>query len=466
MSIVIALIFAGYIIFGEYLRVRRLFYLDSLRMTSITFFLAYIYVPLLFFTGGVELNERFYWVDWIDYDDNALSSLALLIAVLGYVSIRAGFMLGKSSPLVRRIAALSAFYLRTYSFSAWLVVGVATIALSFILFMLYVMRRGSSVPALLQAAGQLRVGEYVPGIEDASFTFLTYATVGISGFFILLGLFSECKGASAKRKGDRCGRRSLWFLGVLVATSFVLSVVILWMRAGRLHLMNFFLVVLIFALGQIASKSGKFLVMVSAVAISGVIFAYGKVFFGVAEQVEVSFLSIPSLVALEVSFPFLSLVSALHSEIEYRWFIDVILSLVYFFVVPVCVIITGTPCGSLPVSVAKVNTLQILGTTDLGEIPVDLVTFGYFSGGVLGVVVTGMGFGFILAAFERLFSENRSAVSVVFRYAWMVFLSTVGLLYSDPVNVVRDGLYLWVPSLAVLTVGFLVAKGSFTRRKC
>lgn len=457
MSVLVALLLGGYIVFSEYLRVPKVLYLDFLRATSIVFFLAYVYAPLVFNTGTVEINQRFYWVGWVEYENEYLSTLALILALLGYMSIRIGFFLGKKSPIIRSLAGGVDSYLRSVSFQTWFIVGVGVLIIGLLFLELYTMRRGSDIATLLQVGGQLRVGEYVPGIADASFTFLTYAMVSIAGSFVFLGLANDYGRLSREYKGARSKLAIRWVLWVMLIGSVGLSLIVLLMRAGRLHLMNY-LLVLVLVFGQRSRGLGKLLLLTFGVVLAVSIIVSGKFLLGVSRTfgVELSVSQIASSLALEIGFPYLSLISTLNSQVDFRWFIDVILALVYVFLVPPYVVITGSAPQNLPISVAKVNTINILGTSDLGEIPVDLVNLGYYSAHVFGVVVTGICFGSFLVLLERAFSSNVSSVIMSFRFALMVFMATVGLLYSDPVNLLRDGVYLWLPGVFLLSISFFV----------
>jgi hypothetical protein len=84
-----------------------------------------------------------------------------------------------------------------------------------------------------------------------------------------------------------------------------------------------------------------------------------------------------------------------------------------------------------------------------GGIPVDIVSLGYFSAGVVGVVVVAWGFGWLLSAFERALPPGRDPLPAVFRASWMFFLA-FRVMYADPQHATSSGFYL------LLTTGLLV----------
>jgi len=161
----------------------------------------------------------------------------------------------------------------------------------------------------------------------------------------------------------------------------------------------------------------------------------------------------------ETGFPYLSLINTINSLTSYRVFSDAPLAIIYTVGVPLYRVFAGIPSSDLPLSVAKVNTVSLIGTTAWGEIPVDLVTFGYFNAGVIGVVITAFLYGLLIKWMEQVFRADRNGVIHTLRVAWIVFMATVGLVYADPVNVFRDGLYLIFPTSIVIALA-LLAPGS------
>lgn len=442
-------IFLGFaILFAEISRVRKLVYIDFLRGVSLSFFVIFVLVPIVIHGIGVEVDQRFYWLSWINYDEGSLSIPAQLTALIGYFSIRFGFTLGWRLSSAARLANKVAISLRRLPARVWLLLALGLALFSLVSLVLYSLRRGAGIMLLLQTAGQIRVGQYVAGIEEASFTFLTYAMQGITATFILLGLLKQSKP----------GRFWQWrFLLLVLIFSFtaVLSVIVLWMRAGRLHLLNFFLVIMLVMLVWFQSKWGlfRFAASVAVIALVVVITVFGKYLLGVAQSPyipEAGFVGFVSLLSAELAFPYLSLINAIDISEPYRWFLDIPLAFVYVFGVPLYVLVTGSGPQDLPLSVAKVNTLNILGTTELGEIPVDLVTFGYLSFGISGVVIICFLFGVWISFIERVFPPGAGGVLEVLRVAWIVFISTVGVIYADPVNVLRDGLYVIMPTFVAV----------------
>ena len=102
--------------------------------------------------------------------------------------------------------------------------------------------------------------------------------------------------------------------------------------------------------------------------------------------------------------------------------------------------------------VSMVNT-DLLSDGVSGTVPVDLLSFGYYSAGVLGVVLVALVAGFLFALSEILFEGSMGAV---FRVSLAFFLG-FRVMYGDPSLAVQNGFYL------IMTTGLLLALG-FVRR--
>lgn len=448
---ILAVIIGTLIIILETLRVRRLIYMDFLRLFSFAFVMVYVYVPVVMNGLGVEGDERSFWFSFIPYSDPTWSVPAQIVALMFYLSTRLGFELAKRAVMIKRLAITVEKAITRIPPGLWFLVALSLSTFSALSLILYVQRRGADILYLIEVSGQLRVGRNVAGVEDTSFTFLTLAMYSITSSFVILGLLQR-----------ELAKRRLAFALVL-SCIFLLNVgitlVVLIMRAGRLHILNF-LLVLLFVLTYKGSRMRRLVVVSGSFLLAILTTLTGKSLLGISHAAPVvsGWEGLFGDIARELAFPYLSLVHAVVSvnAADYRWFIDAPLAVLYVVGVPLSVILTGAPL-ELPLSVAKVNTVGILGTTALGEIPVDLVTCGYYSGGVVGVLMSALIFGAMLAFLEAAFPAKQGVMGVL-RWAWIIFASTVGFLYADPVNVFRDGQYLIVPTMLVVVLGMLLPR--------
>ena len=99
------------------------------------------------------------------------------------------------------------------------------------------------------------------------------------------------------------------------------------------------------------------------------------------------------------------------------------------------------------------DTVTMVNVAQLNApIPVDLISFGYYSLGVPGVIIICILFGSLLRVFEILLPLNVHKVFVIFRFAWMVFL-TFMIMYADPCNVIKTGFGLFVATPILFLLG-------------
>ncbi len=456
MTAWIAVIFGVSILIREFFRQRRLLYVDFLRGVSFVFVVIYSIVPFMLYVIGPNPSPRFFWIYTIDYQDPYLSIPALLMAIIGYICIVLGYSFSSKGTRKRSLLRFISTSLERINHRTWLTIAIVLGSLSLISLLLYSVRRSASIYILLMYAGDLRVGRYIPGVKESSFTFLTWAMPVIAATFILLGLLLDNKVELRKRKYSRVSSLLLLLLALF---GVALSSIVLWMRAGRLHLLNFFLVIFIVLLTHTKSRLLHFFSYISTIAVISTIFLFGKYLFGATKYIEFSSTTqeFLQLLAAELSFPFLSLVNTIAHIEHYRYFVDFILAPLYVLGPPLWKIFADSTL-ELPLSVAKENTSLILGTTEWGEIPVDIITLGYFNAGIIGVVLTGLLFGILIGLMERLFSSHTQGVLGVLRIGWIVLISTVGIIYADPVNVLRDGLYLILPTALVVVTSLAIRR--------
>ncbi|MAY67138.1 MAG: hypothetical protein CMM77_08420 [Rhodospirillaceae bacterium] len=132
--------------------------------------------------------------------------------------------------------------------------------------------------------------------------------------------------------------------------------------------------------------------------------------------------------------------TAVPDPIDFRYFIDIPLGFLHM----------------LP-SLSGVDTwppmILSLHVRILPWIPVDLVSFGYYSLGTLGVVITFAGFGVILALFDSWLTHGRGWLAQSFRAAWLFYLP-FRLFYADPYVSAQVGFGLITATLFVLAAAW------------
>lgn len=107
----------------------------------------------------------------------------------------------------------------------------------------------------------------------------------------------------------------------------------------------------------------------------------------------------------------------------------------------------------------KADTLSELNSFTLFEvnytIPVDAVTFGYVSFGIVGVIIAGFLLGVTAKFIEAIFDIKNNYVAAMFYTSWLMAVGVM-VLYGDPAQVYAAKFRLFIPSL--LLVLFALAK--------
>jgi hypothetical protein len=151
------------------------------------------------------------------------------------------------------------------------------------------------------------------------------------------------------------------------------------------------------------------------------------------------------IIVSEISFPYQNVANLLaissETQFEYRYAYDLYLSVAYLIPKRVFDL-------ELPDTVSDVNTRNLARDS---TVPVDLISFGYFCFGIIGVAVLMCVFGVVLRAFERAFSNLQDPVDLILRISWMFFLAS-RVMYGDPTMSLRQGFYLVVPTIVYFIV--------------
>lgn len=291
---------------------------------------------------------------------------------------------------------------------------------------------------LIKYAGALRSGD---SPIETRFGFLkNVSSLVFAASFIFYALWKDFKGKP--RNWLHCG---------LFLVTFLMSLVLQFHMAGRLR---FFSYIMIFPMVGMMIR-GR---LKARTTIFGLILSVVVILFG--EQVSHLLLdpdtlnrkivllgsenySVPASILSEFAFPLATVANtvcyAVPYQIPYRFFIDFPLAIAYL--VPKRLFDINLPATS--------NSLN--GDQFGGPIPIDLISLGYYSAGIIGVVILLLLFGAGLRLADGMFSNQNETVIEVFRVAWMFFLG-FRIMYGDPVNSLKVGFYLVVGTVLLLLV--------------
>jgi hypothetical protein len=232
------------------------------------------------------------------------------------------------------------------------------------------------------------------------------------------------------------GSRRTWCGRFLFLSLFTISLLVsllgLFLLGGRVSLMFYLLT---FVLGEMTYRRKRIRLipaMLVFICIVLPIILFGKsalrVFmdeFDWAEVIE-EFVEAPAtivrLLVLEFSFPWVNVANYLSltpEQISFRWFLDVPLGIVY--------LLPKLLLGIEPPIPINVIYQEIIGA----PVPTDMVSFGYVSAGLAGVLILGVIYGFALRCAETVFSDQSSRIACLIRAAWLLVLGSQ-VMYGSP----------------------------------
>ena len=148
-------------------------------------------------------------------------------------------------------------------------------------------------------------------------------------------------------------------------------------------------------------------------------------------------------ILLEFSFPFITVanvVDLVPNELRYRWFVDVPLGVAYLLPKPLLGL-------TLPQTVTMVYDEYL----DI-PIPIDLLSFGYTSMGVLGTILVCLVYGFVLCVADCYFPAHGNKTLILLRAAWLLYLSAQ-VMYGNPQHALVAGFPLLVGTLVIVFCG-------------
>lgn len=218
---------------------------------------------------------------------------------------------------------------------------------------------------------------------------------------------------------------------------------------GRLELCAFLITPLLAAVFLMRSKTAAVLIML-CVAVVGVFVAnlphtFSRDPFGIGaamiQQMGTDLINHILFIIADFGFPHIAAahtVTVTPDPIPFRYFIDVPLGLAYMLP-------NFSGVETLPPMILSLHVKL------LPWIPVDLFSFGYYSLGTLGVLITFAAFGALLALFDGWLTESTGWLGQALRAAWLFYLP-FRLLYADPYAVLQSGFGLITGTAIVATL--------------
>jgi hypothetical protein len=241
------------------------------------------------------------------------------------------------------------------------------------------------------------------------------------------------------RKGFAHGAAAL-----LLAISFGGSLAILFHQAGRASFAAFLMTLPLIAVIQ-QNHVRRSHVVLGAIVLVGLVL-FGKTFFRPTDLLsERAIGGSPTELARsfsrEFTFPIVTLANAILSVpalIEWRWFYDFPLSVIYLIPQRLTGLIHEPTITMLNTAIYRAD----------GGIPVDLLSLGYFSLFIPGVLLAAGGMGALLGLGERLLPSGPDPLMAALRVSWMVLIA-FRVMYADPQLFWQPGLYLIITTTAI-----------------
>ncbi|MBL4613476.1 MAG: hypothetical protein JKY27_01180 [Magnetovibrio sp.] len=328
---------------------------------------------------------------------------------------------------------------------SWIVLcGVVLGALSLVALVVYAAQFGS-LTGMIEAGREIRAGRM-----DVRWGFLQ--------IIVLLGIPATIFLSAAGSKMSGKMRVLMWTLAALVWWFVALRA---YHSAGRLTIFTFLAFMplgVIFYLGfkNRWAVSGFAMLLITGLFVA----AAPQILFssvGAGFQETLSALSTKggqSILYILNEFAFPYLVSArtpmiAPDVISYRYFVDIPLTGAYMLPS-----LSGTDTWPPLISHLHQATLTGFSPRALQLMPIDLVSFGYYNLGTLGVAITGLVFGGLISAFEKWLSPGSGLLAQLLRAAWMLYIPFL-VLYAAPYTMVKAGFGLIVGTVLVLVMVWL-----------
>jgi hypothetical protein len=420
-------VLGAFILAVEGARYRRGARIDPLSFISVMFFLVFVIAPnVVAATPRVSpLLPRFAWLDRLP-TDAAPYVVAAVLASLGYLGVLGGYHF--------RLAPASGRLVPIERASGLVLAGVLFLALGAASFIAYTQIVGGVVKTLL-LADILRADPTAYGI-GSKFIFVKRLTL----FCLPATLFFIQSLAYIRGRSRRAMVISLALL------SFLWSLAVLEVYSGRLIFMAFLWTFLMPAIMKRPRNAVIGGAMMAVVAIPAIL--YGKSLVnaltipGYAPKVELSAEGVVGGVFLEFSPPFANLLNIIEKapgEIPFRGFIDIPLTLIRLVpqqLVPM----------TLPPPVVTVNTRALVGDVPW-SVPVDLLSYGWYCGGIGGMAVVSIVFGRFARAVNSLLPAGLSYGADMLRSTWILIIGFV-VMYGEPDWLIIEQFH-WIVALVV-----------------
>jgi len=436
---VVALLLGTIIVGHEYLRTEKRSQFDFLMGASTIYFVCYCIIPI--YIQSLEDTDLHFW-NWIFRLSFSRGEylLASLLTLIGYLSILAGYYATSYTRLNKRFRYQSeqknSSLVIPRSIHVTLAIGFALIGLGSLA--IYVNEIGG-LEVLVRAVGLFR--NQKEAYSNFGFLIKVAPFTSISSY-LFWDLFATSKWGVHK---------TLYGLGF--SLTFLSAVLGLYGIGGRVQFVFYLFSFVLYA----SFRRGKIplLHLLGGGSLFVIVMLFGKELINLNVYVtddligdaweEISTDPFAGLrkILLEFVFPFVSLANVVQlvpNELGYRWFFDLPLGIAYLLPKPLLGL-------TLPPTVSMVHEESINA-----PIPIDLLSFGYTSIGVMGPLLVSMLYGMVLSLADSYFPAQGNRTLVLLRAAWLLYLSQQ-VMYGNPQHAAVAGFPLIIGTFVIVFSG-------------
>lgn len=426
-----SILLAAIIVATELTR-RRFGQIDFLIPVSALMFLCFVVAPVMLPAYQGNDLGAWNWIfdreieGWRNCVSILLAGLLYSLAVLVYLNTPASLLIRKTP----RLGSISPTRLITIAVLL-LVIGLVAIGI-------FTEQRGGLVIAVTEAA-IFKTSE--ESLGSLAFT-IKLSPVATVSSFIFLHLCGEQR--------TRFGR---FMFFALFTVALVVSLLGLYLLGGRVSLIFY---ILAFVLGELAYRQKRIRLIPSLLVLS--FFILPVILLGKSSlrlfsddfswsEIIGDFVDSPATIirffVLEFAFPWVNVanyIALTPEQISFRWFQDVPLGLIYL--IPKLLLGIQLPP---PINVIYDEVIN-------APVPTDIVSFGYVSAGLAGVMIMGVIYGLALRFAESVFSDRSSRISCLLRAAWLLVLGSQ-VMYGSPYHFFLGAFSLIVGTSILLLAG-------------
>lgn len=439
----ISLLLLGLIVFIEVMRKKKKCYIDFLFSVNCIFVVLFCVVPpylLVLDSSGYFSSSH--WM-FKNKPNDIVFLFASIVILLGYLALLFGYYfknlvyrsydLKQIDDKTKEIGLENEVFQEKLLLAAGLLLGlIGSLALLFYAYSLGGLR------VMIEYAAAFR-GPNPPIVSKYAFLKNVAPLVLVSSYFFFAII------QSAKERPMRV------LSVILFIVTFILSLAILFHQSGRLQLFAYLIIFPVAIMIRNNRLDGKTIFL--SISLFLIVILFGKEIFhyfihpqSVTDKIEIVLdkpLASVNYILFEFTFPYVTLANTIKvvpTDVAYRWFIDIPVSLVYMLPQRLLEL------KDLPPTVTMINVDQFDA-----PIPVDLISFSYFSMGLPGVLIVCFSYGLLLKIFDNFLPTTGNPTIIIFRAAWIMFFA-FNVMYGNPHHALVAGFPLIIGTFVLLII--------------